>query len=88
MTVQLLLASSIKTSGIVALALMATLLLRRRSAAMLLHPGIGARAGTIVDGDIMAGGGEMSRDGGAHRAQSEEGHFCHGPRIRWNFWVR
>jgi len=49
MTAQLLLASSIKTSGIVALALLATLLLRRRSAAVrhwILAAALGCAAAT------------------------------------------
>jgi len=44
---------------------------------MFRDPCIGLRAGPVVDGDVMAGGGQMPCDRGAHRAQPEEGDFSH-----------
>ena len=48
------------------------------AAAMVRHPGLRLFDVAIVDGETVAGGGEMAGHGGAHDAQPYESDTCHG----------
>jgi hypothetical protein len=42
------------------------------------HPGLGLGGGAVVDGDLVAGAGQMAGHGIAHHAQAEKGHVAAG----------
>ena len=50
---------------------------RRRGVVVLAHPLVGLRAGAVVDGDLVAGGGEVAGHRRPHRSQSDERDTCH-----------